>query len=186
MIPISHWAQVESRLILAMVFTLSAVVKVRSAPARAGFRAAFGALGGRLVRRATGTLAGRALPGAVPAVEVALAAGLLVPASADPALAGAVVVLAAFGAALAAALRRGAAVSCNCFGVSHRPVSRAQLARNTLLVAVAVLGLLGSRGDSGAGPVGLPALLVGLLGAGAAAWIVSLWEDLTDLLAAPR
>ncbi|WP_103884969.1 MauE/DoxX family redox-associated membrane protein [Actinacidiphila yanglinensis] len=175
----------ESRLVLAMVFAFSAATKVFPAGGYASFRKSFAELSGPLGRWTAGHRGDRALPAAVPAAEALLVAGLLAPAGSDLALAAAFVLLLAFSAALAGALRRGSTVSCNCFGAGHAPVGRAQLARNALLMATAGTGLAGSLGDSGARPIGVPALLVGVLAATAPAWIAAFWDDLADLLATP-
>ncbi|NUR89819.1 MAG: methylamine utilization protein MauE, partial [Nonomuraea sp.] len=52
----------------------------------------------------------------------------------------AAVLTAAFATAILLALRRGSAAVCRCFGVTAAPLSRAQIVRNLLLIAVAVTG----------------------------------------------
>jgi hypothetical protein len=81
-----------------------------------------------------------ALARAVPLVELTLAVALL----AAPAggAAAALVLLACFSAVLVRALRRGLEVRCACFGrASGPPLSAAELVRNGLLAALAVLAL---------------------------------------------
>ena len=169
--------QLEARLVLAAVFALSAAAKLRSATAVADFRRAAAALGGpRLPSDAPAVLAV-----VVPAGEAALAAALLLTASAAAALACAAVLLTGFAAVLTAALRRGESASCNCFGSSRHPVSRAQVVRNAVLTAVALLGLTGAVMRHGVQSIGLPALLVAVVAAGAAVWVVALWDDLAAL-----
>ncbi|MFI0944308.1 MauE/DoxX family redox-associated membrane protein [Streptomyces sp. NPDC021020] len=173
------WLDVEARLVLALVFTVSAASKLRSRAAFAAFTTAVGRLAGvpAAYRRPAAAL--------LAAGEVLLAAGLLVPATAHLALALAAALLLAFTAALARALRAPEPVACNCFGPSDRPVSAAQLVRNGLLVALAASALAGGPGQA-AGPadVGAGPLLVSLLGAVAAAGAVALWDDLAELFAA--
>lgn len=78
----------------------------------------------------------------VPVVELALAVALL----AAPAVGGtvAVVLLAAFTTVLVRALRRGGEVRCACFGqAGGAPLSWVDLARNGLLVGLALLAVTG-------------------------------------------
>ncbi|MBW3615212.1 MAG: methylamine utilization protein MauE [Actinobacteria bacterium] len=86
----------------------------------------------------------RALALAVPLVEAAVAAGLVLRprVGAWPALA----LLVAFSAVIVRALAAGAGVPCACFGsTTERPVSARELVRNAVLAAFAVLA-------TGAGP----------------------------------
>lgn len=105
---------------LACVFAWAGLAKARH-PRRT--RRAFAALG-----------VGPGLARLVPAVEVVLAAGLVVaPVTGVVAL----LLLAAFSAVLA---RAGDGASCACFGTSsNAPVSWVQLLRNGLLAAVALV-----------------------------------------------
>ncbi len=95
-------------------------------------------------------LAGRAVQVAVPWVELGLAMALLVFGGwwlRLGWLAG-VLLFACYLGLVAAALRRGSDVDCNCFGSGSAPVDRWTLARNLLLVSAGVLGLIGSFQDS--------------------------------------
>ncbi|WP_117210161.1 MauE/DoxX family redox-associated membrane protein [Allorhizocola rhizosphaerae] len=69
-------------------------------------------------------------------------------------LALAAVVLAAFAGAIALSLRRGNNAPCQCFGRTAAPLGWHHVARNTFLIAVAVVGLL-----SAGGPLNLAATL---------------------------
>lgn len=179
-----YWAQLEARLVLAMVFVLSAAAKVRSPRAYGAFREAAVALGGPLASRVIAFGPSLPLLTAVPAAEAALAVLLIAPATAATALVGALALLLVFSFVLARAVRRGAQVACHCFGGSRAPVRRAQLLRDGLLVAMACLGLAGTYAD-GTVRHPAPALLVALVAAAALSWVVVLWDDLTELLADP-
>ena len=117
-------------LVLAAVFAVAGTVKLRD---RAGTRESVGAFG---------VPAAAAAPVALllPVVELALAAGLLVPPFARAAAGAAAALLLAFTAAVAVALARGRRPSCGCFGASHAaPIGRRTLGRNAALVCLAGL-----------------------------------------------
>lgn len=93
---------------------------------------------------ALGLPAGPALARAVPFAELLTAAGLL----AAPRIGAvvALVLLAAFSALLAGAVRAGTTAPCNCFGSARAdPVSRVDLVRNGLLAVLAVASLAATR-----------------------------------------
>ncbi len=115
-------------MVLALVLGWAGLVKLRSTTTTA---ATFEGLG---------LAAPRALARAVPLVELALAAGLVVAPSwaAPPALA----LVVAFSVVLARAVRAGATVGCGCFGSArHDPVSWVELVRNGFLATAAVAAL---------------------------------------------
>jgi peroxiredoxin/uncharacterized membrane protein YphA (DoxX/SURF4 family) len=117
-------------LVLAAVFGVAGTAKLRD---RAGTRESV---------RAFGVPAAASAPVALllPAVELALAAALLIPPSARMAAGAAAVLLLAFTAAVAVALARGLRPSCGCFGGSHAaPIGRGTLGRNAALVGLAGL-----------------------------------------------
>ncbi|MFE3456544.1 MauE/DoxX family redox-associated membrane protein [Nocardiopsis aegyptia] len=134
----SH-VQIACQVLLALVFCVSAVSKVRGRAAFDGFVTA--------VRR----LAPRWAVGSAPAVRrlsVALVlaeAGtvllLLVPGWSRAGLAAAALLLAAFSAAVARVLRADERVACRCFGASAVPLRPVHLVRNLVLLAAAVVGL---------------------------------------------
>lgn len=117
-----------ARAVLATVFAIAAVAKLLD---RQGSQAALKAFG----------VPTRALPAAavlLPIVELATAAALIPASSARSAAAAALVLLLAFIAAIAAALVRGEAPDCHCFGQLHSaPAGRGALVRNALLAAAA-------------------------------------------------
>ena len=118
------------RLVLAAVFAVAGVAKLLDA---AGSR---GALEGFGVPRGAARLASTVLP----VVELAIAAGLLVPASAWWSALAAAGLLAVFMAAIGLSMARGAAPDCHCFGRLHSaPVSWSTQLRNGVLAAFVVL-----------------------------------------------
>lgn len=91
-----------------------------------------------------------ALPGAallsraVPVVELALAATLVVQPRVGGALA--LVALAAFSVVLRSAIRSGIAAPCGCFGTARTaPVSSVELVRNTMFALLALAALAAGR-----------------------------------------
>ena len=134
-----------ARLVLAGVFGVAGVAKLRD---RAGTRTALAAFGAP-----TGSL--RTLVIALPAMELATAA-LLLPAA--TALAGSILALAlllVFTAAVARTLARGETPACHCFGQLHsRPTGPWTLIRNGVLIVVAGIAVAGSAGSSVPSAVG--------------------------------
>ena len=132
------------RLVLAAVFAVAGTGKLLDA---AGTR---GALEGFGVPRRAARLAGPVLPVA----ELAIAAGLLVPASAWWSALAAAGLLAVFMAAIGVSMARGAAPDCHCFGRLHSaPVSWRTQVRNGVLAAAGGVAVLAGRGASGLSPV---------------------------------
>ncbi|MER7504576.1 MauE/DoxX family redox-associated membrane protein [Nonomuraea pusilla] len=84
---------------------------------------------------------------------------------------------AAFATAILLALRRGSAATCRCFGVTAAPLSRAQIVRNLLLIAVAVTGWVMPGGS-----VELAGAALALVAAAVLAAVLVLFDDLADLL----
>jgi hypothetical protein len=87
---------------------------------------------------------GRLLRPALVAIELLLAAGLMLPATARTAAAAAAVMLVGFAALMARAVRRGETGDCGCFGATGR-IGWTAVVRNALAgaaaLAVAVLGV---------------------------------------------
>ena len=98
------------------------------------------------------------------------------------ALAG--VLLLVFSAVLVAALRRDAAVSCNCFGASERPVSWYDVARNGALLACCGAGVWGYALAHPLQPGAALVMLTGLM-AGCFFVIVTNTEDIVEVLRKP-
>jgi hypothetical protein len=154
---------VAAQCLLAAVFAVSAVAKVRHGEAFRRFVAAL-----RLPVR-------RAAVGVVSA-ELCAAVLLSVPVSAPAGFALALALLILFSAALARGLRLGVRTSCGCFGESAGSSGRAELVRNAALAAVAAAGLAGSVVAAPAAFSG-ESVAVGGLGLAAAIVIVRL-DDL--------
>ena len=138
-------ALAATRVCLAIVFAVAAVAKLAD---RANTRRAVEDFG----------VPARAAPAVavvLPVAELAVAVLLLVPGTARWGALGAVVLLLAFTAVVAAALARGNRVDCNCFGqLGARPVGPATLARNGALLVVAALVLALGWDTAGPSPVG--------------------------------
>jgi uncharacterized membrane protein YphA (DoxX/SURF4 family) len=135
------------RLVLAAVFVVAAVGKARD---QAGTRHSLESFG--IPRELAPAVAV-----VLPIVEIAIAVALVPVATAWWAGVAALVLLVAFTAALTVGLLRGVEADCHCFGaVSSRPIGPATIARNLVLVALAVV-LVAAGGDSS--------------GASAVAWI---------------
>ena len=107
----------------------------------------------------------RPLAMTVVAAEAAVPALLLFPAAALYGFALAGALLAAFTAAIAAALKRGRRAPCRCFGASSAPLGPSHLVRNAILLISALAGglALSARPPQAAGLV--VAIAAGLVGA---------------------
>lgn|GEM_PF-1178834 len=129
-------AVLVSRVLLAVIFGVSAVAKLRD---QAGFRRAIVELG--LPVGWAGPLAVM-----VPAAEVAIAGAVLVPSSAPAGAALALVLLSSFTAVVVWNLVEGRRPSCHCFGgLSEGAVGWPSVARNALFATLAVSVLAGGR-----------------------------------------
>jgi peroxiredoxin/uncharacterized membrane protein YphA (DoxX/SURF4 family) len=121
------------RILLAAIFAVAAVAKLMD---RRGAERAITAIG---LPRAVAPL----LAQIVPVAEITVAAMLLPAVTAWWGGVAALVLLAAFTAAITVNLLRGRAPDCHCFGqLTAKPIGRGTLARNLLLMAAAALLLL--------------------------------------------
>jgi len=184
-----EYAALTCRLLLIGIFLVSAAGKLRTRRSFTGFTEATARLGRLPARFAApaavavvaaeaGTAVLLALPvlppvrdavrGTAPAVAVAgfVAAGAL---------------LLVFTAALTAALLRGTATPCRCFGSAAEPIAWRHVVRNLVLTACAAAGAL-SAAYGGAGPVSPAAAALCLLGAAVAVGAVTLLDDLAHLV----
>jgi peroxiredoxin/uncharacterized membrane protein YphA (DoxX/SURF4 family) len=128
---------VVARVGLALVFALAAVTKL------ADMRGSRAALEG--FRVPAPLIPAGAI--ALPICELAAAVMLVLAPTAGAALA--IVLLLAFIGGIAAALRRGAAPDCHCFGQLHsKPAGTETLVRNGLLAAAAAVVLIGGPGPA--------------------------------------
>jgi thiol-disulfide isomerase/thioredoxin/uncharacterized membrane protein YphA (DoxX/SURF4 family) len=134
-----------SRLLLALVFAVAGIAKLRDRDGTAVTLEQFGV---------PAALCGAGAV-ALPLAELAAAALLVADATAAVGAVVAVGLLALFGVAIAASLSRGEQPDCNCFGQLHsEPVGASTLVRNALLAVPAVLVLAGGHGDAGAAALG--------------------------------
>jgi hypothetical protein len=170
----------------AWVFTTSAAAKVRGRRAYRAFLAGLGESG--LVPR-------RALPATAAALavrEAAIGVSLAAAAAADlatgrgavpwaeAALALAAVLTTVLATGVAVVVRRGAQAPCACFGARPgRPLGRAHLVRNLVLLAAIGTGLVTSPLAGGPGAPAAAAL--GVAAGSVAALVIIRWEDLADL-----
>jgi hypothetical protein len=161
-----------SRILIALVFAVSAISKLRGASAFRSFESATGAMGvpARLVR-----------PAAVTVVAAEVAAALLValPPGGLVGLSVTVGLLIAFSVGIALALRRGSRASCACFGSSTSPIGRRHLVRNGLLLLVATAGIVGAL--TGTAPVGLAGIGIVAVAAAVCAALLTRMDDLVAL-----
>lgn len=158
-----------TRWFVGLTFAWSSVAKLRSF---ANFKAAvldFGLLPTRWVRAAATT---------VVVVEALIALAMLFEGLVLGAgFIAAVALLCCLTVAILAVLRRKARVACNCFGASDRVLTGYDVARNTVMATVCVVGLASSR--SSTAPIE-PAITAGI--AGAAAFLVVLVANLGDVV----
>ena len=129
---------VTCRLIVLLVFAMSAFSKFRSGGALRAFAASTAAMTGlehRVAKVAAPLVAG---------LEVAVVALLAVPIQVTSRAGDilAVLLLVAFDTTIVATIRRGVTVSCQCFGNSESPVGWKDVARNLLVMVLAVGALL--------------------------------------------
>jgi uncharacterized membrane protein YphA (DoxX/SURF4 family)/thiol-disulfide isomerase/thioredoxin len=132
--------------------------------------------------------AARAAGVALPLVELAIAVGLVLKPSAQWAAVGALLLVLAFIAGIANALRRGDAPDCHCFGQIHSaPAGRGTLVRNAGLAAMAIVVVAEGPGPSIASWVGdrtaaeLVAVIAGVLAVGLGLLFVQLWLERRQL-----
>ena len=165
---------------LAGVFAVSGFSIWRSGSTLAEFTHSVGQLTGLSGRRAT------AASWAVALLEPPVAVLAVVPGTAAAAMVLATVLLLAFTAVLAAALRRGTETGCHCFGASTEPVSVRHIVRNLVLLALALTGpLLVGSGPSGGHGWRLSTALLCALVAVVTAGLIVLLDDLAALLRLP-
>ncbi|SDL92990.1 Methylamine utilisation protein MauE [Nonomuraea maritima] len=163
------------QLLVALVFAVSVASKLRG-DRREFVESTRKLLGALLPSGRASTAAARIVAPVVVAAEAAVVV-LLIPAP-SVALALAGLLLAAFGVAIALALRRGVAAPCRCFGGSAR-LSGWHLVRNALLLGAVAAGLTLDPGPFGAAEAAGLAVTAGA--ALAAAVVVIRLEELGEL-----
>ncbi len=178
------YALIACRVLLAIVFAVSAFGKLRSRRAFEEFTSAARQLApGWLIRPLQGsgaTTGAHRLAAVVVGCEVAIPPLLLAPRTAAVGFALAAALLAAFTAAIVAVLRRGDRVACHCFGATDQALRPAHVVRNLLLLTAAATGLVLAL----AAPSAQPALVGAVAAVGTAGILalpVLLFDDLLDL-----
>lgn len=174
-----HYLVLGCVVTLWVVFLVSAAGKLRGRSAHSRFV------------RATGQLLPPGTPGApvIAAVVVAAEAAelILLPVLPVVGLLLAAALLLTFGAAVLAAVARGATAPCRCFGASVRPLGRAHAGRNGALGLSALVAAVGAATAPVAGGTGLVADLhpggvgVAVFGALVLAVLTIAFDDVADL-----
>lgn len=169
---------VACRVVLAGVFAVAGAAKLRDLPGSRRSLSEFG-VPDRVVPIAAILL---------PAVELATAAALIFPGSAQWGALAALLLFLGFIGGIGNALRRGQAPDCHCFGQLHSaPASRAALARNAALGGLAAIVLVDGPGPSISTWVSArtPAELVAVTAVAAAlalaAGVVRVWRERRSL-----
>lgn len=163
------------RSLIALVFVISVASKLRSRLARAEFVAATA----RLSPRPLTAGQARWLAAGVVAAELAAVVLVAVSVTTPIGFAVAVALLLGFTGAIALALRRGERAPCRCFGSAEQPLGYPQVVRNLVLLAAALLGLVG-----GQLPAASPHLAGALVAVGAGALVATVMamaDDITSL-----
>ncbi len=143
-------ATMLAKLVLAFVFGAAGIAKLADRKGTGEMLIAFGAPAS----------VAPWFVGLLPAAELSVAIGLLVPLSAWGAAIAAILTLFAFTAAIAFNLARGRRPSCNCFGqIQAAPIGVTTLFRNIALVVIATLVIVSGPSEAGVWSLrGFPAL----------------------------
>jgi hypothetical protein len=171
------YALLSCKVLVIAVFVAALVAK-RPGRAFARFTRSTGRL---LPRRLVGWQ--RPVASAVFAAEATTAVAIAVPATGTVGLALAAVVLLGFTAAIVAALRRGETGSCNCFGASTARLGPEHVARNLVLVAVALAGVVLSSGTHlvDAGELQLGGIVIAVIAALCGATVMTRFDEIIEL-----
>ena len=163
---------VFTRAALVLVFVMAAVGKLRSRRRYLSF-----------VESLRLFVPARFVPAAAAAMlvaEVACAVLLVLPATSRLGSGMAAVLLAVVTGAVGWAVAAGRTASCQCFGRPTRPLSRIHVIRNSILLAVALIAVVGGHGPMHAGG----AVLTAAAGAAGALLLIRM-EDLLALWVEP-
>lgn len=128
------YAALICRTVIGLVFAVSAFSKLRNGTAYREFASWLASVPVPLARN-------RFLPPVLAGAEAAIVVLVAVPATAVAGLVLAVLTLAALTAGTAVAVRRGARVTCQCFGPARTELSAHHVLRNGFLLVLAVAGL---------------------------------------------
>ena len=152
------YAVFACRGLIGLVFAVAAVTKIRSPSAYREFASWLAALPVPLARN-------RALPAVFIAAEAAIVALVAVPVTATAGLLLAAGCLVVMTSGTGVIVKRGARVSCQCFGPSSSPLGARHIVRDGILLVIALAGALGaSRGTASPGGIAL-SLVAALIGA---------------------
>lgn len=169
--------EIALRTILALVFAIAFISKVRSASAFGEFASALNAIGWlpRPGRAAAARL--------IPLSEAAVVVLLVVPATVALGFGLGGLLLAGFTVVTGAEVANGRQVQCRCFGAGSAPIGPAQIARNVVLLAVSLAGLAIEPISHGHATGAALVLALGLAVLAAVALVR--WDDLVYLVRAP-
>ncbi|MGP3916693.1 MauE/DoxX family redox-associated membrane protein [Nonomuraea sp. 10N515B] len=168
------YLMIACRALLAAVFAIALVGKVRGRTAFDEFTASIVTLG--VLPRGMSVVAAYALVAAEAVAVLLLALPWTVPLG----FAAAVGTLAVLTGGILAALRGGRQAPCRCFGASATPLGRVHVVRNLVLAAVGGIGLAAwiTAGTSAPNPAGV---VLALVAAGVGALLVVRLDDLMEL-----
>jgi hypothetical protein len=175
------YAALTCRVLIGLVFAVSAFTKVRTITAYREFASWLASV--------PLPLAGHgAVPPFLAGAEAAIVILVAIPATVLPGLVLAAVTLAVLTTGSAVAVARAARVTCRCFGSSRTPLALRHVLRNGFLLAGAVAGALagavaGARGTSAIAPHPA-AIALSLVAAMAAATFVVFLDDLAAVAGA--
>jgi Methylamine utilisation protein MauE len=166
--------EIALRTILAVVFAIAFISKVRSA-------AAFGEFAGSLGDIGWLPKPGRAVAARlIPLLEAAVVVLLAIPATVAFGFGLGALLLAGFTTVTSAEIANGRRILCRCFGAGPTPIGPAQIARNIVLLAESLAGLAIEPISHGRAPGAALVLAVGLAVLAAVALVR--WDDLAYLV----
>lgn len=168
--------EIALRAILAVVFAMAFISKVRSSTAFGEFASSLGDIGWlpRPGRAAAARL--------IPVLEAAVVVLLALPGTVAFGFGLGALLLAVFTIVTGAELAKGHRIRCRCFGASAAPIGPAQIARNVVLLAESLAGLVIEPISHGHATAA--ALVLGLGLAVLAAVALVRWDDLAFLVRA--
>ncbi len=169
--------EIALRTILALVFAVAFISKVRSV-------SAFGEFAGSLADIGWLPGPGRAAAARlIPLLEAAVVVLLAIPATVAVGFGLGALLLAGFTVVTGAEVANGRRVRCRCFGASSAPIGPAQIARNVVLVAESFAGLAIEPMSHGHATGAALVLAFGLAVLAAVALVR--WDDLAYLVRTP-
>ena len=168
--------EVALRTVLAAVFLIAVISKVRSRTAFREFASSLDDIGW-LRRRWRSTASAL-----IPTLEATVVVLLVAPVSVMFGFGAGAILLLAFTAVTGAEIAGGRRVRCRCFGAGAAPIGPAQIARNIVLLIVSVAGLAIEPMSHGSANGAWLVLAVGLAALSAVALVR--WDDLAYLVRA--